>query len=947
MPTPGAPLTRLAVLAVFAALGLAGPGCEDEPVEAVTVELRVAPAAVDFGPLPLGAIARRPVAIANGGNGPWQPDVEPVLEGEAFEIVRPCALPVAPRGFCEVEIAFRPRREGEQIGRLVVTPPAGDPLVVSLRGVAEPADLIVSPELIAFGPVSLGESVRRAFTVESRAGSAIDVTAAVDGAGFFVDGAGERALHLEPGETVTVEIDFAPSRGGAHAGSVVLELCGDGCGPTVALSGDGLAPRIDASPRAVDLGEVARGTSVSAEVQLKNLGAGDLVVTRLDLLTPTPELSLDAVELPLVIGEADAATLTLHYTPSVSRARLGAAIQVRSNDPVSPEVHLPVEAVSPGAAIDVLPRVAHFGVLDQGEERALDVVLRSTGTAPANVTSISLEGAAFFLDVPPPSGTLAPGESLLLTVRARASAASVSNGGESGTLTVRADGVEDVPLPLAFLSGTAGCQPRAPAPNAVLGSVVLGQGTNGAVVVTNIGDAQCTLEDAREADGFPFDPGFSFSATRVRVLPPGGSGVVDFAFRPFDVGQRSAFLALAFVEQPAPLFVSATARGVTGRLTADPALIEVGPLVEGCTSDVRTATFVNRGGDAVAVSRLDLTPADAPFAVSFPSVPTSVAAGGVLAVPLASVVAPAGVYEADLTATADGDAGATVRLRLVIEPPGEPIVEVFEATDAARVDVLFVVDNSLSMLDDQEILANNFGRFIGSAFAEGDVSVHIGVTTTDVIGGTGGPLVGPFLTDGSADLEARFAAQALVGTEGAGIELGLEAMRRALQDLSATTNAGFLRDDAALSVVLVSDEEDNGGLPGLDAELQRPVESYIESLQALKGGNIDNTPVLVSVVVDPAASARYRTVAEAFGGTVLDIRTGAWGEELSTVGAATFGLRRLFRLGSEPQPDSVRVTVDGRSTTAFSVDSEAKTVVLDTAPPPGALVEISYVAGCG
>src|SRR5690606_16535256 len=50
---------------------------------------------------------------------------------------------------------------------------------------------------------------------------------------------------------------------------------------------------------------------------------------------------------------------------------------------------------------------------------------------------------------------------------------------------------------------------------------------------------------------------------------------------------------------------------------------------------------------------------------------------------------------------------------------------------APKVDILFVVDNSGSMSNDQNILAQSFGDFIKS-FKARDVDYQIGVTSTDV-----------------------------------------------------------------------------------------------------------------------------------------------------------------------------------------------------------------------
>jgi hypothetical protein len=74
--------------------------------------------------------------------------------------------------------------------------------------------------------------------------------------------------------------------------------------------------------------------------------------------------------------------------------------------------------------------------------------------------------------------------------------------------------------------------------------------------------------------------------------------------------------------------------------------------------------------------------------------------------------------------------------------------------------------------------------------------------------------------------EATGKGTAMVGTNGCGYEKGLAAMKRALSDdLLNTYNADFLRDDAMLAVVVISDEDDCGEVG----------ESYEETKD---GGNI-------------------------------------------------------------------------------------------------------------
>ena len=150
--------------------------------------------------------------------------------------------------------------------------------------------------------------------------------------------------------------------------------------------------------------------------------------------------------------------------------------------------------------------------------------------------------------------------------------------------------------------------------------------------------------------------------------------------------------------------------------------------------------------------------------------------------------------------------------------------DIFYQLDASEVDILLVVDNSCSMEPYQQELAENFDNFL-TYFIEGNVDYQIGVVTTSIrdefyIGNgcesevaamePGGHLVdGQIITPETADADSIFNEIVNVGTCGDGSEMGLEAARMALEYAQdGTANSGFLRDEAFLSVIFVSDEQD-------------------------------------------------------------------------------------------------------------------------------------------
>ncbi|MBK8012413.1 MAG: VWA domain-containing protein [Deltaproteobacteria bacterium] len=181
-------------------------------------------------------------------------------------------------------------------------------------------------------------------------------------------------------------------------------------------------------------------------------------------------------------------------------------------------------------------------------------------------------------------------------------------------------------------------------------------------------------------------------------------------------------------------------------------------------------------------------------------------------------------------------------------------------------DILFVVDNSGSMADEQENLALNFDAFIRNIAGSGDY--QIAVVTTDLDeGGTEragvrthqfspqnppaqwtsddsatacsaiqiehGCFRGPDATlrivSSSMPAEEQksvFADNVRVGSCGSGTEQGLAAMLAALEK-SSGCNTGFLRDEANLVIIFVSDENDNS---------TGSVDSFVDAIAAYKPG---------------------------------------------------------------------------------------------------------------
>ena len=160
-----------------------------------------------------------------------------------------------------------------------------------------------------------------------------------------------------------------------------------------------------------------------------------------------------------------------------------------------------------------------------------------------------------------------------------------------------------------------------------------------------------------------------------------------------------------------------------------------------------------------------------------------------------------------------------------------------EARQCDKMDIVFVVDNSGSMQEEQSNLASNFPMFAQTIKAYTvsngqplDFRVALTTTGRDVdyqidLGGGFGTLPqseqgenGEFrnncnntkrwLEPTDASMETVLACRANVGTSGPSIEMPLLMSKWSLAERAADTNTGFIRPDALLAIVMITDEDD-------------------------------------------------------------------------------------------------------------------------------------------
>ena len=227
----------------------------------------------------------------------------------------------------------------------------------------------------------------------------------------------------------------------------------------------------------------------------------------------------------------------------------------------------------------------------------------------------------------------------------------------------------------------------------------------------------------------------------------------------------------------------------------------------------------------------------------------------------------------------------------------EQIVEedrTFAAATPKPADILFVVDNSGSMREEQQNLADNFDLFINQIAGAGDY--RIAVVTTDQSNANEREGLARFAFSAEAPFFARtvfdqsaclstsipqgcfrgddpaarvitsdalsvedqisfFQSNVQVGTCGSGTEQGLRAMESALSMLGASEcNTGFLRTDANLVIIFVSDENDTD---------DTDIDDYVDFLGTVKSYDQIRVAAIVGYADGEAQNCRTNTDGQA------------------------------------------------------------------------------------
>jgi hypothetical protein len=510
--------------------------------------LTVSTANLAFGNLTVGSASTQSVTLASTGTAPVTIS-SATLSGSGFTLSGG-AFPgrLNPGQSLKLNVQFDPTTAGAASGKLTIQSDSVDnsAAVVTLSGTGMP---VASPQLtlstadLTFGNVTVNSASTLPETLTSTGTAPVTINSArPTGTRFTVSGS-NFPVTLNPGQSVTLKVQFDPTAAGAASGQLTIQSNSSTNGTAVVnLSGTGTtAPssQLTLSAASLTFGNVTVNTASTQPVTLTSIGIAPVTINSA-ALTGTGFTVLGPT-FPVTLNPSQSVTLNVQFDPTTTGVASGRlTIQSDSSTDSTAVVNLNgtgTAATSPQLTLSAASLT--FGDVTVNTASTQPVALTSTGTAPVTIQSAATTGAVFTVSGGTFPVTLHPGQSVTLNVQFQPTATGVA----TDQLTIQSDSSTNGTA-VVSLSGTGTAatsqQLTLSAVSLLFGDVALNMASTQPVTLTSTGTAPVTINSATLTGS-----GFTVSGSTFPVtLNPGQSVTLNVQFDPATAGTISGQVAI-------------------------------------------------------------------------------------------------------------------------------------------------------------------------------------------------------------------------------------------------------------------------------------------------------------------------------------------------------------------------------------------------------------------
>jgi hypothetical protein len=454
--------------------------------------------------------------------------------------------------------------------------------------------------------------------------------------------------------------------------------------------------------------------------------------------------------------------------------------------------------------------------------------------------------------------------------------------------------------------------------------------------IENVGAADLHVSDVIVASGISFSV---LTDPREVVLAPGDVTTVDVAFTPLGSGQNFGQV-LVLSDDPdtpeAPVDLLGT--GAVPELKITPDSHQFGETFIPCGDSVEL-TMENVGDEDLVitdwtyVSGGQLTLDDS---AARPQLPITLSPGELTSVFVDFEAATEGSDTGMLEVVSNDPRGVLTADQNGEGAWSELVTEAFTEPGIPPVDVMFLIDQSCSMSEDnQDDITVGIPPFVAELQNVADWQL-IQITESD--GCANGGIIDASVPNAD-QLLVDNAFGGIFDTGGFLTEALLELAERALSKTGpGQCNDGFLRPGALLHIIVASDEEEQSGHSG--AHWVGEYQNYVSAAALVKVSSIVD---LNRACGDNSGPGGYLEASNLTGGSTLNICSPTWGNQLTDIASEVLAGIRTYNLSQAAEESTIEVSINGTVTTDWDYTASSHSVTINDPPVgEGDLVEISY-----
>lgn len=553
---------------------------------------------LSFGDVAVGSSAIQSVTVTN--TGATAVDVsQAMISGNAYSVVGGNTSPSIPPGLsAKWQLQFAPVSTGAAAGTLTVMSNASNStLSITLAGTGTQANLTISPAVVSFGNVTVGQSSTQSVKLTNTGNGDLTMTSAqISGAGFSMNGLAT-PMTMSAGQSASFNVQFAPRAAGGVSGGITFMDNATGSQQTLTLSANGVAANaaLLANPGSVAFGNVTVGSNASQTITLSNSGNTSVSISQASV--SGSGFSMSGIATPMTIAAGASTSFTAKFAPGTTGNTTG-TIQVASSASDS-TLTIALNGTGTQGQLSASPSSVNFGSVQVGASGSVSITLTNTGTASVTVSAASTSGTGFSMTGLAAQTTINPGTGATFT----ANFAPTAPGNDSGSISITSN-APGSPLTIA-LSGTATQGQLSATPASVsFGSVVTGNANSQTISLKNNGTASVTISQATVSG-----TGFNMSGLAIpATIAAGGGATFSVMFDPTSAGNDSGSILLVNNGPTSPMSIPLSGTGVaaTESLSVSPATLSFGSVDDG-TGTSQTVTLTNNGNSNVTISSVGVT----------------------------------------------------------------------------------------------------------------------------------------------------------------------------------------------------------------------------------------------------------------------------------------------------------------------------------------------------